>query len=251
MIRGEALYSSRSAWYVCFPGTSAKDGLTNFKGPGRDTDEMALAERTLTMFSALAEMVINEKAQLMTAGDTARAALRKNMSIPDEELMSAALAALGLGDKMTVDGVGPVSREESPELEDCAGGREVSDCPVEEPVAAIMTDTLVKAEPEPLMPPPQEYPVEELGAENLTDAPMPEEPSSPPPMPPPKEPAMPPPMPPSQEDPTAPSSMHSSALVCMEASGDPALAEEHVASAMRKYAAKIRKIGKLVGIFLS
>ena len=96
MIRGEALYSSRSAWYVCFPGTSAKDRLTNFKGPGRDTNEMALAERTLTLFSALAEMGINEKAQLMTAGDTARAALREKMSITDEELMSAALAALAL-----------------------------------------------------------------------------------------------------------------------------------------------------------
>ena len=243
MIRGEALYSSRSAWYVCFPGTSAKDRLTNFKGPGRDTNEMALAERTLTLFSALAEMGINEKAQLMTAGDTARAALREKMSITDEELMSAALAKLGLGDKMTVVGVGPVSREESPELEDCAGGREVSDCPAEE----IMTDTLVKAEPEPLMPPPQEYPAEELGAEILIVAPM--EAEQGPPLPPPPEPPMPPSMPPSQEDPTAPSSLHSPALVCTEASGDPALAGEQVASAMRKYAAQIRKTGKLVGIF--
>ena len=42
VIRGEALYSSRSAWFVCFHGTSVKDRLTNFKGPGRDIDEIAL-----------------------------------------------------------------------------------------------------------------------------------------------------------------------------------------------------------------
>ena len=49
MIRGEALFSIRSTWFVCFPGKTAKDRLTNFKGPGRDgshVDEFALAERT-------------------------------------------------------------------------------------------------------------------------------------------------------------------------------------------------------------
>ena len=93
MIRGEALYSSRSAWCVCFPGTTAKDRLTNFKGPGRDFDEIALAERTLTLFSALAEIGIKEKAQLMTAGNTARTTMRNNTASTDEEVMTAALAA--------------------------------------------------------------------------------------------------------------------------------------------------------------
>ena len=122
MIRGEALYSNRSAWYVCFPGIHGKDRLTNFKGPGRDKDELALAERTLSLFSALAEMGINDKAQLMIAGAAARTTMRSDESATDEEVQSAALAALGLEGGLSVDAGRSASREESPELEDCAGG---------------------------------------------------------------------------------------------------------------------------------
>ena len=164
MIRGEALYTPRSAWYVCFPGTSAKDRLANFKGPGRDGPcEQALAERTLHLFSALAEMGINDKAQLMTAGAAARSTMRAKVSSTDDEVKSAALAALGMEGGRVVDGGGSASREDSPELEDspgvnrevsqeledypgvdrevsqeledCAGGTpEISGCPTEEPV---------------------------------------------------------------------------------------------------------------------
>jgi len=160
MIRGEALYTSRSAWFVCFPGIHGKDCLTNFKGPGRDgKDEIPLAERTLSLFSALAEMGINDKARLMTAGAAARATMRSAESATDEEVKSAALSTLGIEGGVSVDGGRSASREESPELEDCVGGtREVSECLAEVLVAEIMHEAKVKAEPEPPMPPPPQDP---------------------------------------------------------------------------------------------
>ena len=167
MIRGEALYSGRSAWFVCFPGTSARDRLTNFKGPGRDVDEIALARRTLTLFSALAGLGVNDKAQLMTAGATARAVLRQNAMVEDEELISAALAAVGVGDKKVLDEVELCSRDEPTLLQDCAGGQGVPNSTNEEPVAVIMPGASVSAEqseaqidvePKPPMPPPPQQP---------------------------------------------------------------------------------------------
>ena len=213
MIRGEALYSGRSAWFVCFPGTSARDRLTNFKGPGRDVDEIALARRTLTLFAALAGLGVNDKAQLMTAGATARAVLRQNAMVEDEKLISAALAAVGVGDKKVLDEVELCSRDEPTLLQDCPGGREVPNSTNEEPVAVIMPGASVSAE--------------------QSEAQIDVEPK--PPMPPsPHE----PPIPPPQQPPpvTAPRP-------------DPALAGQHVALAMRKYAAQISKTGRLVGIF--
>ena len=118
MIRGEALYSHRSAWFVCFPGVTTQDRLTNFKGPGRDGTlgqcERAMAERCLLLFSALAEIGIDDRERLMTAGAAARATMRDDESATDEQVQCAALAALGTEGvvSVAVDGGMSASREE-------------------------------------------------------------------------------------------------------------------------------------------
>jgi len=63
-------------------------------------------------------MGITDKAQLMTAGAAARSTMRANVSSTDDEVKSAALAALGMEGGGVVDGLGLASREDSPELED-------------------------------------------------------------------------------------------------------------------------------------
>ena len=92
MIRGEAFYTPRSTWFVCYPGTTSKDRLTGFRGPeDGKVHEYALAERTLELFKTLGARGIRERADLMTAGQTARAALRANPSISAEALLAAQL----------------------------------------------------------------------------------------------------------------------------------------------------------------
>ena len=117
MIRGEALYSPRSQWYVCFPGTASKDRLTNFKGAGRDPDEFHLAQRCLELFTALAGMGVEGKDQLMKAGDTARSAMRKTHDISDADLMFHVLEASGLSREEVEDRM----RSKAVEVEDRTG----------------------------------------------------------------------------------------------------------------------------------
>ena len=64
-VRGEAFYTSRSAWFVCFRGS--QDGVPH---------ERALAERTLTLFAALAAAGVSDREELKVAGAAARAELR-------------------------------------------------------------------------------------------------------------------------------------------------------------------------------
>ena len=85
-----------SAWIVCFPGTTSKDRLTGFRGPqAGESDEYALAERTLALFAALAAGGVSGRDDLKVAGAAARAALRAAPLMPESELLNAALAAVG------------------------------------------------------------------------------------------------------------------------------------------------------------
>ena len=221
-------------------------------------------------------MGINDKAQLMTAGAAARSTMRAKVLSTDDEVKSAALAALGMEGGRVVDGGGSASREDSPELEDClrvnredspelgdspgvnrevsqeledypgvdrevsqelevcAGGTpQISGCP-EEPVMEIMTDVMEAdpAEPEPPMPPPPQDPTPPHPVHSSAPAPKVEETFG-------------------QTDAPALAGGQPAPKV-EETFGQydvPALAGEHIASAMRSYATKIRKTGRHVGIF--
>ena len=124
-VRGEALYEPRSAWFVCFPGTTAKDRLTNFRGPGREGgDELRLAERCLRIFTAIADHGVQSKPELMRAGSAARSAMRNNPAISDGDLMQLVLQSLDLAHVQSLSNHEDRPRSESPELQDCEGGRD-------------------------------------------------------------------------------------------------------------------------------
>ena len=89
-IRGEALYTPRGCWYVCYPTASAKFRMTNFR-----EDELSYAERTVALFRSLSERRIEERACLMQAGAVARTLLRTTAGATDADVLRAALAALG------------------------------------------------------------------------------------------------------------------------------------------------------------
>ena len=95
MIKVESPYTPRSTWFVCFPGSTSKDRLTNFRGPvdGKE-DELALAERTLQLFRTLYARGVREREDLKAAGMAARVALRANPAVSEADLTAAALAAL-------------------------------------------------------------------------------------------------------------------------------------------------------------
>ena len=75
-VSGEALYTARSTWFVCFPGN--RDRLISFRGPrGDDHDgELELAQRTLNLFRQLSTFGAPSRDDLMGVGVTARGMLR-------------------------------------------------------------------------------------------------------------------------------------------------------------------------------
>ena len=92
-IRGEALFTDRGCWFVCYPSSSTKCRLTNFK-----QDEMEHAQRALEAFRELGRFGISDRAELMTVGGRIRSCLRENLGMGMQYLLSAALAALGKED---------------------------------------------------------------------------------------------------------------------------------------------------------
>ena len=57
-VRGEALYT-----FVCYPSSSAKCRLTNFK-----QSELELAHRTLAVFQEMGKLGVSDRDDLMNAG---------------------------------------------------------------------------------------------------------------------------------------------------------------------------------------
>ena len=111
IVRGEALYTPRGCWFVCYPSPSTKHRLTNFK-----QEELALAERTLKLFRTLADHALQDRESLMVAGCTARSLLRNDPKATDDEVLGAALAALGRAKASLGEDVEP---EDAIVLEDC------------------------------------------------------------------------------------------------------------------------------------
>ena len=66
-VRGEALFTDRGCWFVCYPSSSAKCRLTNFR-----QEEMDHAQRALDVFRELGKL-ISDRAELMTVGGKIRA----------------------------------------------------------------------------------------------------------------------------------------------------------------------------------
>ena len=89
-VRGEALFTARGAWFVCYPSSSTKCRLTNFK-----QDELGLAEQTLRLFRELGKQGISDRQELMKAGVRVRACLRSDPTMALADLKIAALAAIG------------------------------------------------------------------------------------------------------------------------------------------------------------
>ena len=89
-VRGEALFTPRGAWCVCYPSSSAKFRLTNFK-----QEEYGLAEQTLLVFRELGRQGISDRQELMKVGERVRSCLRSNPTMPMAELKIVALAAIG------------------------------------------------------------------------------------------------------------------------------------------------------------
>ena len=96
-IRGEALFTDRGCWFVCYPSSSTKCRLTNFR-----QDEMDHAQRALAAFRELGQLGISDRAELMTAGGRIRSCLRENLGMRMEDILNAALAALGKADLLAV-----------------------------------------------------------------------------------------------------------------------------------------------------
>ena len=96
-IRGEALFTDRGCWFVCYPSSSTKCRLTNFK-----QDEMEHAQRALEALRGLGRLGISDRAELMTVGGRIRSCLRENLGMGMLDLLSAALAALGKEDLLAV-----------------------------------------------------------------------------------------------------------------------------------------------------
>ena len=92
-VRGEALFTDRGCWFVCYPSSSTKCRLTNFK-----QDEMEHAQRALETFRELGRLGISDRAELMTVGGRIRSCLRENLGMGMQYLLSAALVALGKED---------------------------------------------------------------------------------------------------------------------------------------------------------
>ena len=89
-VRGEALFTSRGCWFVCYPSASRKCRLTNFK-----QHEMEHAQRALETFRELGRLGISDRAELMAVGDRIRSCLRDGSEMSNSQLWCAALAALG------------------------------------------------------------------------------------------------------------------------------------------------------------
>ena len=71
-VRGEALFTDRGCWFVCYPSSSTKCRLTNFK-----QDEMEHAHRALKAFRELGRLGISRRYELMTVGGRIRRLLER------------------------------------------------------------------------------------------------------------------------------------------------------------------------------
>ena len=94
-VRGEALFTDRGCWFVCYPSSNAKCRLTNFK-----QEEMDHAQRALDVFRELGKL-ISDRTDLMKAGGKIRACLREDLGMPMIDILIAALAAIGQEDLLT------------------------------------------------------------------------------------------------------------------------------------------------------
>ena len=96
-IRGEALCTDRGCWFVCYPPSSTKCRLTNFK-----QDEMEHAQRALETFRELGRLGISDRAELIKVGGRIRSCLREDLGMSMVDILGAALAALGKDDILAV-----------------------------------------------------------------------------------------------------------------------------------------------------